>query len=121
MERSWRGARSTAQALPFAELQKRLGRKKVSEEMLRTVPVVYMAFDILYGSGSLLIEKPLADRRKILEQAFATVAKDGFIVEHSMATENPQGKLVFEPAIGTRSGAPRVILAPAVTADSAEN
>lgn len=109
----------TAQALPFAELQKRLGRKTVSEEMLRTVPVVYMAFDVLYGGGQLLIEKPLEERRKILEQSFASVAKDGFIVEHNMATENPQGKLVFEPAIGTKNGAPRVVLAPALTASSA--
>ena len=110
----------TAQALPFSELQKRLGRKKVSEEMLRRVPVVYMAFDVLYAGGELLIEKPLEERRKILEQNFASVPKDGFITEHSMATENPQGRVVFEPAIGTRSGEPRVILAPALTADSAE-
>jgi DNA ligase 1 len=110
----------TAQALPFSELQKRLGRKKISAEMLRQVPVVYMAFDVLYAGGELLIEKPLEDRRKILEQSFASVPRDGFIVEHNTATENPQGKLVFEPAIGTSSGAPRVILAPAVTADSPE-
>jgi DNA ligase-1 len=116
----------TAQALPFAELQQRLGRKKVSEDMLRRVPVVYMAFDVLYAGGELLIEKPLEERRKILEQSFATVPKDGFIVEHRMATENPQGTLVFEPAVfestaGIRSGVPRVILAPAVTAGSPEN
>src|SRR5712671_1247823 len=110
----------TAQALPFSELQKRLGRKKVSEDMLRRVPVVYMAFDVLYAGGELLIEMPLEERRKILEQNFASVPKDGFIAEHSTATENPQGRLVFEPAIGTRSGEPRVILAPAVTADSPE-
>jgi DNA ligase-1 len=110
----------TAQALPFSELQKRLGRKKVSEDMLRQVPVVYMAFDVLFADGELLIEKPLEERKKILEQSFALVPNDGFIVEHSTVTENPQGKLVFEPAIGTRNGAPRVILAPAVTADSAE-
>jgi ATP-dependent DNA ligase I len=115
----------TAQALPFSELQKRLGRKKVSEDMLRQVPVVYMAFDVLYAGGELLIEKPLEERRKILEQNFASVPKEGFIVEHSTATENPQGKLVFEATVfesttGTRSGAPRVILAPAVTADSPE-
>jgi DNA ligase-1 len=67
-----------SQALPFSELQKRLGRKTVSEEMIRNVPVVYMAFDILYAGGELLIEKPLEDRRKILEQAFATVPQDGF-------------------------------------------
>ncbi|HEY2234271.1 MAG TPA: ATP-dependent DNA ligase [Candidatus Angelobacter sp.] len=115
----------TAQALPFSELQKRLGRKKVSEDMLRQVPVVYMAFDVLYAGGELLIEKQLEERRKILEQSFASVPKDGFIVGHSTATENPQGKLVFEPTVfestaGTRSGAPRVILAPAITADSPE-
>jgi DNA ligase 1 len=116
----------TAQALPFAELQKRLGRKKVSEDMLRRVPVVYMAFDVLYAGGELLIEKPLEERRKVLEQSFASAPKDGFIVEHDMATENPQGRLVFESAFfestaGTRSGAPRVILAPAVTAELPEN
>ncbi|MGZ7074223.1 MAG: ATP-dependent DNA ligase, partial [Candidatus Angelobacter sp.] len=111
----------TMQALPFSELQKRLGRKTVSEEMLRSVPVVYMAFDVLYAGGELVIEKPLEERRKILEQSFASVPEDGFMVEQSMATENPQGRLVFEPAIGTRSGVPRVILAPALTADSATN
>jgi DNA ligase-1 len=112
-------SQDTAQALPFSELQKRLGRKTVSEEMLRDVPVVYMAFDVLYAGGELLIEKPLEERRKILEQAFASVQKDGFVVEYGMATENPQGKLVFEPTVGTRSGAPRIVLAPALTADSA--
>ncbi|HWS16585.1 MAG TPA: ATP-dependent DNA ligase [Candidatus Elarobacter sp.] len=115
----------TAQALPFSELQKRLGRKKVSEEMLRSVPVVYMAFDVLYAGGQLLIEKPLEERRKILEQSFASVLEDGFIVEQSMATENPQGRLVFGPTVfesttGATLGTPRVILAPALTADSAE-
>jgi DNA ligase-1 len=110
----------TAQALPFSELQKRLGRKKVSEDMLRRVPVVYMAFDVLYAEGELLIEKPLEERRRILEESFASVPKDGFIAEHSMATENPQGNLVFEPVLGEQSGTPRVILAPAVTAESPE-
>jgi ATP-dependent DNA ligase I len=110
-----------AQALPFSKLQKRLGRKTVSEEMIRTVPVVYMAFDVLYANGELLTGKPLEERRKILEQAFAAVPKDGFAVEHSMAMENLQGKLVFEPAIGPRIGTPRVILAPALTANSPEH
>ena len=115
----------SAQALPFSELQKRLGRKTVSGEMIRTVPVVYMAFDVLYASGELLTEKPLHERRKILEHVFAAVPKDGFTAEYSMAVENPQGALVFEPAIGEpaigSSGTPRVILAPALTANSAEN
>ena len=110
----------SAQALPFSDLQKRLGRKTVSEEMVRAVPVVYMAFDVLYAGGELLTERPLEVRRKILEQSFAAVPKDGFAIEYSVATENPQGALVFEPVIHNRIGMPRVILSPALTADSPE-
>jgi DNA ligase-1 len=111
----------TAQALPFSELQKRLGRKTVSEEMIRNVPVIYMAFDILYAQGELTIERPLEQRRKILEQAFASVPQDDFTIQHALATQNPQGQLVFEPAIAAGHGSPRVILAPALTANSAEH
>lgn len=111
----------TGQALPFSELQKRLGRKNVSEELIRAVPVIYMAFDILYAQGELTIEQPLEERRKILEQAFAAVPPDGFAVEYALATQNPQGQLVFEPAIAAGHGTPRVILAPAVAASSAEH
>jgi ATP-dependent DNA ligase I len=109
------------QALPFSELQKRLGRKTVSEEMVRSVPVLYMAFDVLYAGGELTIERPLEERRKLLEQAFAAVPPEGFMVEYSMATENPQGKLVFEPAIASPRGAARVALSPALTANSPEH
>ncbi|HEU4414937.1 MAG TPA: ATP-dependent DNA ligase, partial [Candidatus Angelobacter sp.] len=109
------------QALPFSELQKRLGRKTVAEEMISTVPVVYMVFDVLFAGGELTIDRPLEQRRKLLEQIFIAVPTGGFAVEYAMAAEFPQGKLAFEPAIATGRGTPRVILAPSVTADSAEH
>jgi DNA ligase-1 len=114
---SW--SESLAQALPFSELQKRLGRKRVSAEMVRTAPVVYMVFDVLFTGGVLTIELPLEERRRILEQIFVSVPEGGFNVEHAVATQDSQGKLVFEPAIVTGEGMARVILAPAVTATSA--
>ena len=58
---------STGQALPFAVMGQRIGRKKVSAEVMRTIPVVFMAFDLLYAGGELLLEKPLKDRRNLLE------------------------------------------------------
>ena len=109
------------QALAFSELQKRLGRKKVSDEMARAVPVVYMVFDVLFADGQLTLERPLAERRKILEELFLSVPEGGFAVEYAMATESPQGTLVFEPVLATARGTPRVILAPALTANSAEH
>ena len=111
----------TNQALPFSELQKRLGRKIVAGEMVRNVPVVFMAFDVLYAGGGLTIERPLEDRKRLLEQIFASVPEGGFAVEYTLATENPQGNLVFEPAIAADQEIPRVVLAPTLTADSPEN
>jgi len=54
-------------ARPFSFLQQRLGRKEVSEKMLREVPVAYLAFDVLYADGELLIDRPLRDRVRILD------------------------------------------------------
>ncbi|MBW4546959.1 MAG: ATP-dependent DNA ligase [Symplocastrum torsivum CPER-KK1] len=53
--------------LPFQELQKRLGRKKVSDELLAAVPVAFIAYDVLYAFGRVLINEPFAKRRNILE------------------------------------------------------
>lgn len=48
--------------LPFAIIQKRLGRRKVSEALLRDAPVAYFAFDLLYLDGEALFEQPLRER-----------------------------------------------------------
>jgi DNA ligase 1 len=53
--------------LPFLELQKRLGRKTVSEELLAGVPVAFVAYDLLYADGRVLTDAPLAERRAALE------------------------------------------------------
>jgi len=58
-------------ALPFSALQQRLGRKKVSEEMMRKVPVAYLTFDVLYAGGELLIDRPLRERAKVLDGLLA--------------------------------------------------
>ena len=53
--------------LPFSELQKRLGRKSVSNQLLTAVPVILVAYDLLYAAGEVLINEPLAERRRVLE------------------------------------------------------
>jgi DNA ligase-1 len=52
----------TDRILPFAIIQTRLGRRKVSETLLRDAPVVFFAFDLLYLDGEALFESPLRDR-----------------------------------------------------------
>jgi DNA ligase-1 len=110
---------SLSQALPFSELQKRLGRKKVSPELMRSVPVVYVVFDVLFARGELTIELPLRQRRKLLEGIFASVPANGFNVDPTaVGIETSQGRLAFESAIVAESALSRVVLAPMQTADS---
>lgn len=54
--------------LPFSELQKRLGRKNVGTQLLQAVPVVLVAYDLLYANGRVLIDQPLSERRHLLGQ-----------------------------------------------------
>ena len=68
---AWSFSEEPGRALPFSALQKRLGRKKVSDQMLRQVPVVFLAFDVLFAGGELLIDRPLRERAKVLDQLLA--------------------------------------------------
>src|SRR5260370_6226394 len=60
--------------LPFSNLQKRLGRKTVSEELLVSTPVVLVACDLLYATDRVLINDPLESRRAQLEELVSTAS-----------------------------------------------
>jgi DNA ligase 1 len=60
-------AASLPRALPFAVLGERIGRKRVSNELRVRVPVIFMAFDLLYADGELILDLPLRTRRNRLE------------------------------------------------------
>ncbi len=106
-------------ALPFSALQQRLGRKKVGEKLMREVPVAYLVFDVFYAGRELLIDRPLRERAKILDELLAAQRKS---VHHrdsetprgvaSHAAE-PQGRLAFhsEDAIESESIPRQVIRA----------
>ena len=54
--------------LPFFDLQRRLGRKDVSAALRREVPLVFVAFDLLYLDGDVVMDRPLAERRRLMEK-----------------------------------------------------
>jgi DNA ligase-1 len=60
---AWRDAR----ALPFTELQKRLGRKRVDMWLQYDIPVKFVAFDLLYQDGELLFDEQLVQRKARLD------------------------------------------------------
>ncbi|MDQ3418668.1 MAG: ATP-dependent DNA ligase [Acidobacteriota bacterium] len=53
--------------MPFSALQQRIGRQKQVAQMSRTVPVVFMTYDILEADGVDLRPRPQSERRALLE------------------------------------------------------
>jgi DNA ligase-1 len=84
---------ASGRARPFTVLQKRLGRKKVSEAMLREIPVAYLAFDVLYADGELLIDRPLRERGRILDEL---LGERNLYPRGAQRKTGTQGNLIFE-------------------------
>jgi DNA ligase-1 len=105
-------------ARPFSVLQQRLGRKKVSERMLREIPVAYAVFDVLFASGELLIDRPLRERGRILDSLFAAERR----VVHHRGTESQrktgQGELALGDEHQETAPVANVIRAPVFHASS---
>src|SRR5271165_3289084 len=100
-------------ALPFSALQQRLGRKKVSDQMMRRVPVAYLVFDVLYAGGELLIDRPLQERAKMLDELLTAPR-----IPIPARSGEAQGRLMLEwaePAINAQ-----VFRAPVLHASSPE-
>jgi DNA ligase-1 len=57
--------------LPFAQLQRRIGRKTLGAKILEEVPVVLIAYDLLEIGGEDVRERPLAWRRAQLADLLA--------------------------------------------------
>jgi DNA ligase 1 len=111
----------TGQARPFSILQQRLGRKKVSEKMLREIPVAYLVFDVLYAGGELLIDRPLRERARILDELLIAERKSDKHGDAETRSKGTQRTLAFaaeDTVIGAQAA---VIRAPVFRAATPED
>ncbi len=63
--------------LPFAQLQRRIGRKSVGKTILAEVPVVLIAYDLLEWGGMDFRETPFVERRLKLAELVAVAGELG--------------------------------------------
>lgn len=103
--------------LPFQQLQQRLNRKVLPPELLANIPAAFVAYDMLYGQGEILLEAPFAQRREKLEtlnvdgqtvrrassQTFSDVAELDAEFEGARARGN-EGLMVKDPASPYKPG-----------------
>ncbi|MFN2635422.1 MAG: ATP-dependent DNA ligase [Gemmatimonadaceae bacterium] len=77
----WRAGRP----LPFAQLQRRIGRKNLSAKLRAEIPIVILAYDLLEIEGEDIRERPLSWRRSRLAQL--------------LGTTNPESRILISPVI----------------------
>src|SRR5260370_24695575 len=95
----WRDGR----AIPFTELQQRLGRKQIDLFTTAQVPVSFVAFDLLFLDGRTLLETPLAERRLLLEGLLAKAEQSGMQftrAELCRTTEEIENRFLLSLNIG---------------------
>lgn len=105
----------TGSALPFSALQRRLGRKRVSDKLMREVPVVYVAFDILFANNELTIDRPLHERSEMLTKIVERLAE----TRHAFISGASQSSLTFDAEEETLAF-PRMMRAPLCQAHTAD-
>jgi DNA ligase-1 len=106
-------------ALPFAVLGQRIGRKRVSNAWREQVPVIFMAFDLMYANGELLLERPLRERRNrleaVAERLVQAVASPLAVDERK---KGAQGLMFAEP---DGDSVERLLLSPSRLVESVED
>jgi DNA ligase-1 len=55
-------------ALPFTEIQQRIGRKQPDAALIHSVPVAYVVFDMLFEGTDLMLDHPLRERGRRLDE-----------------------------------------------------
>ena len=106
-------------ALPFSVLSPRIGRKRVTNDIRVSTPVVFMAFDVLFAQGGLLLDLPLRERRGRLE-ALAARLQRVTCSPLEAPLPVPAGGLFAEDTPDAARGEQRLRVSPVVEAHSAE-
>jgi len=110
---------TTAQALPFAVLGQRIGRKRVGNEWRTKIPVIFMAFDLMSAGGELLLQLPLSERRNRLEtvvESLSDIAQSPLL-----ESEKPHAQVgLFDEPAPEQPLLSRLLIAPSRLVQSAD-
>jgi DNA ligase-1 len=100
-------------------LGQRIGRKKVSNGWRQQVPVVFVAFDLMYARGELLLELPLRERRNRLEAVAEQLVER--VVSPVMVDERARELQTVLFAAEESEGVERLMISPTRLVESAED
>ncbi|MGH2817794.1 MAG: non-homologous end-joining DNA ligase [Actinomycetota bacterium] len=95
----------------FERLQNRINVQKARDvaRMTQEIPVTYLAFDLLYLDGKSLIERPIEERKQMLEELVVpsqSVQISPFVAGEGTALFNAAGQQQLEGIVAKKLGSP---------------
>jgi DNA ligase-1 len=97
-------AMAGGRALPFAELQRRLGRRERDLFLGDEVPVRFVAFDLLWRNGAGRLSAPLRERRRELDMLLTTSGAPAELVWAPVSSVSDEAELARAFAAARRRG-----------------
>jgi DNA ligase 1 len=84
---------SDGKPLPFNVLQTRIGRKNITPKILNEAPISLIVYDILEFNGEDIREKPILERRKIIDKLLVKAADSHVLVPSPVIEFKSWGEL----------------------------
>jgi len=76
--------------MPFAQLQRRIGRKSVGKKLLGDVPCIFLAYDMMESAGNDIRLQPFEQRMATLQLTINTQAHDRLRLSETLAADSWQ-------------------------------
>lgn len=91
--------KKTGKYTPFQSISQRIKRKYEIEKLSQEIPIELNVFDILYYEEENVLNKPLKERRKILEKIITQEPKKIILSKQIITEDEEEAKKFFEESV----------------------
>ena len=92
----------TGLPFPFQVLSQRIHRKYEIEKMVKEIPVQVNLFDVVYLNSKTLFDRPLTERRKVLEKIVKVIPKKFQLTEQIISDDIKELEKFYKEALAAK-------------------
>ncbi len=96
------GVDKKGKPMPFQVLSQRIHRKYEIDRMVKEIPVQVNLFDIVYLDGKILFDKPLKERREILEKIVKPIPGKLQLAKQIVSDDEKELEKFYEEALNAK-------------------
>ncbi len=88
--------------LPFQVLSQRIHRKYDIKETIKQIPIQMNLFDVVYLDGKMLLDRPLIERRKILEDVTKIIPQKFQLAKQIISNDEKELEKFYKAALAAK-------------------